>query len=274
MTTLKDAGAMKKLTLPVMAGTVSRGVSLVALSAVLGFSGLVSIAGASSAAAANDDGIGISITVPAPASTGGSGTGSGTGSAVGASAGTGTGTGINRGGSATVATTTTETSPASTVTDTLGVGSSSLGGAVLLSGLTSTYDAELNPLGGSLVAKFTVRNISDQSLDSSAKFWLTSPIGTTLSTEVKNVVGLGAGESRVVTARLPGVGQWTMVTAHMTFTPPAEVDGVKLVPVSRDVIVFAEPWLVFTGLLVAAGAFGISYVLRLARTPRMPGVTA
>jgi len=259
---------MTKMTLPAglpaMAGIARRGASIVGLCAIFGLSGLGLAGGAESAAAASDDGIGISITVPAPAPATGTGTG----------AATGTATGTGRGGSTTTTTTTSETAPVTTPSDSLGAGSSSLGGVVLLSGLTSTFDASLNPLDGSLVTKFTVRNISDQTIDSSAKFWLTSPVGNTLSTEIKDVAGLESGESRVVTAHLSGVGQWTMLTAHMTFTPPAEVDGVKLVPVSRDVIVFAEPWLVFTGLLVAAGAFGVAYVLRLARMPRLPRIPA
>ncbi|PRY67496.1 hypothetical protein B0I08_106103 [Glaciihabitans tibetensis] len=265
------------MTFPHMAGNAARRVSTFALCAVLGFSALAMTTGAHSAAAATDDGgIDISITVATPTPTpavltpaGGTGTGTGTGNGTLPS----TGTGVGRGNSGPTATTTTETSP-STGTGDLGEDSTSLGGAVLLSGLTSSYDPSLNPLGGSLEVKFTVRNISDEPIDASAKFWLTTLIGTKISTEVKDVVGLEAGQSRVVTARLPGVGQWTVVTAHMTFTPPAEVGGVKLVPVSRDRIVFAEPWLLFTILLVAAGAYGVSYVLRSARTVRLPRVTA
>jgi hypothetical protein len=60
----------------------------------------------------------------------------------------------------------------------------------------------------------------------------------------------------------------------MTFTPPAEVDGVALVPVTRDAMVFAAPWFVFAGLLLAAGAYGVVYLLRLNRSTQLATVPA
>jgi hypothetical protein len=149
-----------------------------------------------------------------------------------------------------------------------------LGGVVFISGLTSTNDPSINPLAGSLTTRFTVRNVSDDALDASAKFWITNVFGAKISSHAVKIANLKAGETRVVDASLPGVGQWTLLTTHMTFTPPAEVDGVALVPVTRDAMVFAAPWFVFAGLLLAAGAYGVVYLLRLNRSTQLATVPA
>lgn len=122
-----------------------------------------------------------------------------------------------------------------------------LAGILFVGGLTATPIPSLDPFGGTVVASFTVRNVSSSTLDSSATFTLDGPFGNRISTIDADVAGLEPGQSRVVTADLPGSGQWGFLTAHATFTPPDVVDGVELDQVTRDASLFAFPW--FTAIL-------------------------
>ena len=116
-----------------------------------------------------------------------------------------------------------------------------------------------------------MRNVSDTTFSSTARFWLDSPFGTTVS-EVKGVeiVDLKPGESRVVDATLGGIGQWTFVTAHATLTPPKTVDGVELDSITRDQFVVIPPW----GVLSLIGVGGIGFagyaLVQFMRRPYAP----
>ncbi|GAA2223922.1 hypothetical protein N1031_00705 [Herbiconiux moechotypicola] len=133
----------------------------------------------------------------------------------------------------------------------------SLGGILYVSGLRTEYHPALDPLQGDLVLRFTVRNVSGSVIDSTARFWVTGPFGGELSSaEEVPVSGLKPDEKVVVATTLPGVGQWLFGTAHYTLTPPAEVEGVALEPLTRDTIVFLPPWF----LLGVAALCGVGYV--------------
>jgi hypothetical protein len=139
----------------------------------------------------------------------------------------------------------------------------SIGGVLYLSGLTTDYVPSLDPLSGELQVRFTVRNVSTASIDGTARFWLSSPLNTGISSvDEVDVAGLKPGESRVVDAVLPGTGQWTFATAHYTYTPPATVDGVALEPMTRDAFVFLPP-LFLIGLLITGAV--VFVVVRLVR---------
>ena len=80
------------------------------------------------------------------------------------------------------------------------------------------------------------------------------------------IAALQPGETRVVTAQLHHAGQWTVLDAHVTFTPPESVDGVQLTPVTRDATIFVFPWLIVAAVCLAA----IGYLLfRVLRTPAL-----
>ena len=244
-----------------------------AVTVLCALAGFGSLGGGISAMAADGDsggGIGISVTVPSSTPTL---TPSSTVPATSTTVNGNTTTTTPRGGtssgtpsSSVPAVNTVSTDP---LDDQVG-----LGGVVVISGLTSTNNPSINPLEGTLTTRFTVRNVSDDELDASAKFWITNVVGAKLSSRTVTVRDLAAGESRVVEATLPGVGQWTALTTHMTFTPPAEVDGTKLVPVTRDAVIFVEPWFAFAGLLLAAAGYGVVSLLQLTRGVRLARVTA
>lgn len=134
----------------------------------------------------------------------------------------------------------------------------SIGGILYVSGLSTAYSPSIDPLSGELAVQYTVRNVSGETIDSSSRFWVTNAFGAELSAvDPVQVTALKPGESRVVSAVLPGVGQWTFASAHMTLTPPATVAGVELQPLTRDVFVVLPPW--FLLALIAIG--GVAYVI-------------
>jgi hypothetical protein len=221
---------------------------------------LALLAGAGSAAAVDDplpEGIGITVTV-------GPGTASNTAPAPTPPRTTNTTTRTTVNGTTVV---TDSQSPPEPTAD-----ERSIGGVLYVSGLATAYAPSINPLGGELSAHFTVRNVSTATIDGTARFWVTSPLGTEISAvDPVDVSGLKPGESRVIDATLPGVGQWTFATAHYTYTPPATVDGVPLEPMTRDAFVFLPPWFV----LALAVVFGVVYVVvRLVRYVEAPGAAA
>lgn len=222
-------------------------------------------------AGSNDDGGGnVSVTIegetpsPTPSATGGSsgdtGAGGGAGGQGSGSSGTGAGTGTVSGGSSggqNTGTTGSGSGSGSTPaggTSTSGAGEVSLGGVLYLGGLESSAELSPNPLDGRVNLWFTVRNASKQQVDASARFWMTSVFGNTLDSLDVVVPAIKPGEQRVVRATLHNGGQWMLLPAHATLTPPDSVDGVSLAPVTRDATVFLFPWLlVILGLLVVIG---------------------
>jgi hypothetical protein len=142
-------------------------------------------------------------------------------------------------------------------------GMSSIGGILYVSGLHNEYTPSINPLGGELHTSFTVLNVSNAIIDSTAKFWVTNPFGVELGAMGPiDVSGLKPNESRTIDATLSGVGQWTFATAHLTLTPPSTVDGVALQPLTREAFVFLPPWFLLVLVALAAGAYAIVRIVR------------
>ncbi|WP_022892658.1 hypothetical protein [Agromyces subbeticus] len=151
----------------------------------------------------------------------------------------------------------------------------SLGGVLFVGGLAGGYSPSLDPLAGQLQVWFTVRNASKSTIDGSADFWLEGPFGNRISqVDAVEVAALEPGEKRTISATLPGVGQWTFVTVHTRFTPPAQVDNAELSPFTRDANVFAPPWLIGVGIVVGLGFAAIGHFLRRVGAPLRLGEAA
>ncbi|MGO4102904.1 hypothetical protein AB4Y63_03040 [Leifsonia sp. YAF41] len=121
----------------------------------------------------------------------------------------------------------------------------SLGGKLFLDGVQSSYQPSVNPFDGTVNIEFTVKNVSNETVDAAARFWATGPFGNDLgSVEAVPVEKLAPGESRIVSAELPGVGQWVFVNAGYTFTPPETIDGVATTPITRTAALLIFPWAV------------------------------
>lgn len=151
----------------------------------------------------------------------------------------------------------------------------SLGGVLFVGGLAGGYSPSLNPLAGQLQVWFTVRNASESTIDATADFWLEGPFGNRIShvDDVK-VDALEPGEKRTISATLTGVGQWTFVSAHTKFTPPAQVDNAELSSFTRDANVFAPPWLIGVGIVVGLGFAAVRHFLRRVGVPLRLGEAA
>jgi hypothetical protein len=151
----------------------------------------------------------------------------------------------------------------------------SLGGVLFVGGLAGGYSPSLDPLAGQLQVWFTVRNASESTIDASANFWLEGPLGNQISqVDDVEVVALEPGEKRTISATLPGVGQWTFVTVHARFTPPAQVDNAQLSPYTRDANVFAPPWLIGVGIVAGLGFAAVRHFLRRVDLPLRLGEAA
>jgi len=143
----------------------------------------------------------------------------------------------------------------------------SLGGVLYVSGLIARYAPALNPLGGTLKTSFTVRNLTDEVVPVRARFWANDPFGGEISRTPAQLITLELGETRTIQTTLPGMGQWTVVSPHFTLTPPENVDGIKLSPLSRDAVVVFAPWFILLCLFLGALAY---VVTRWARSNTAP----
>jgi hypothetical protein len=200
-----------------------------------------------------DDGIGITITVPSasptPAPT----------SPASPTAGAG------GGGSKPTSTTKPvgSVAPVKTASVTPEAGVVDLGGKLFIGGLSSRYTWSSNPLAGDVDVSFTVRNVSKETFSSSVHFWVDGPFANRLdvATRVK-VADLKPDESRVVEATLSGIGQWSFVQTHATFTPPETVEGVAMTPVTRSQFLVVPPVFLLGAALLVFAAASLSRFLR------------
>jgi hypothetical protein len=201
-------------------------------------------------------GIGLQVDLPAPTqppatdapgNTGGEGTSGDGGLGTGSGDGTGTGGGFGGGSSGSGgtggATSDLPGSTAPTSTDPVTAADEvDLGGGLFAGGISTSYIPSLNPFTGEVDVKVGVRNASKSTIDLSADFWLGGPFGNRLGGSGQvTVTGLKPGEKRIVSAVVPGAGQWGIVNAHATITPPAQIDGVDTKKVQRDAMVVIPP---------------------------------
>lgn len=162
--------------------------------------------------------------------------------------------------------------PAGAATSAPASGEYNLGGILYLSGLASHYVWTGNPLDSSAALKITVRNVSKTTFDSSARFWVETATGQAVGQQHElKIPALKPEESRVISTSLDGLGQWTLLHAHVTLTPPTEVEGTKLVAVSRDSYFVVPPLGIAGAAMVGVGAVlaaQLGWLTRLARLAR------
>ena len=211
-------------------------------------------------------GVGLTAVVcgPTAAPTTGTSTGGGSSSGGLSVVGSGASSGAVRGGASAGAVGSPSSVATSTPTVATLADSVDLGGILSVGGLSTGTTPSINPFDGVVQVWFTVRNTSSSTIDLSTDFWMENPLGLRVSNiDGVAVSGLKPGETRTVSADLPGAGQWTMLTTHARITPPAQVDGTELAPLTRDATVFVLPWAIvlLAGLGVAA-AIAVSLVRR------------
>ncbi|MDT0117474.1 hypothetical protein Q9R20_10780 [Microbacterium sp. PRF11] len=256
----------------------SRGPLRIALGLVLVALGATGVAAPALAGTDAGSGTPLSVTItdgstPAPTSSTSSPSGSGStggGSPTGGSPSSGTrGAGASTGGAGTTSGSSTggSTDPAGGTTTP--AGAVSAGGGLFIGGLNGAGTPAVNPGGGTVDVWFTVYNASGSTIDARADFWMDVPIfGNRLDgADDVAIDALQPGESRVVSARLRGAGQWTLLATHVTFTPPETVDGIAVTAVTRDALVPVFPWLVVLVLVLLILAAVIVRIVRAALPP-------
>lgn len=116
----------------------------------------------------------------------------------------------------------------------------------------------LLPSGGSATLTLDVRNLSKRAISGSVDFWISTPWGARLSAlPTARVEDLAPGETRTLTARLDGPGQWTFTTAHAVFTPPAKIDGLGTRPQARQEFLLVPPYFAIASLAVLVLAIAV-----------------
>jgi hypothetical protein len=144
-------------------------------------------------------------------------------------------------------------------------GEVSLGGMLYLGGLNSAVALSANPGEGDVTMWFTLRNASKSAIDATADFWMDHVFGGRVdSADGVAISALQPGETRVVTAQLHHAGQWTLLDAHVTLTPPESVDGTPLTPVTRDATILVFPWLIVSAIALVVIAYFVLRALRAA----------
>ena len=142
--------------------------------------------------------------------------------------------------------------PAAAV-DALGEDPFDLGGVFYLSGLVGSAAPVIGPEGGNVTLAFTVKNVTSWPLSADLRYWLENAVGMEVAhTDGIRVIEVEAGQTKTISVTLPDVGQWGVLNAHMTFTPPEAVRGTVLTPVTRDTLIILPPYFV----LLAAGLLG------------------
>ncbi|ANP73330.1 hypothetical protein [Cryobacterium arcticum] len=161
----------------------------------------------------------------------------------------------------------TQTTPTGrAATAALGGNPVTLAGVLAVSGLTAHAQQNVGPGGGDIVLGFTVKNLTDQPFDSTARFWVDNALGLQIHA-VDDVAldDLAGGETRTVTVTLTDMGQWSAYNTHVTLTPPETVGETSLSPVTRDALLLVPPYFLL-GVLALLGA--ISVVARYALLTR------
>ncbi|WP_295786010.1 hypothetical protein [uncultured Microbacterium sp.] len=148
-------------------------------------------------------------------------------------------------------------------------GEVNVGGGIYVGGLNGAGAPSVNPVDGTVDLWFTVRNASSTAVDATAAFWMDAPVFSTRldGTGDVAITGLQPGESRVVSATLHGAGQWTLVSTHVSFTPPETVGGQAASAVTRDAFVLVFPWLLVLVAVVLALSVLVARVVRSALPP-------
>lgn len=146
-----------------------------------------------------------------------------------------------------------------------------VGGVLYVSGVRTELHPSWDPLGGTLHVELTVRNATDQIVDASASVGATTLLGIDLGgSDTLAVRGLEPGEIRVISTDIGGIGQWGVLKAHVTVTPPSTLGGVELTPLARERWLVAPPWYLVVLVVAVVAVVWVFRHYRLAMVPRRP----
>lgn len=166
--------------------------------------------------------------------------------------------------------------PAAAATTPAGTPLTGTAGLIYVSPVRTAVSPGILPSGGAVDLTVSVRNLTKRKLPGTVEFWITTPWGArTSALPAETLKPLAPGETRTLTARLDGPGQWTFFTAHAVFTPPAMVDKLPTSPQTRTEFFVVPPFFALAALAVLAlGLAVLRQALRRRRTNQSDEATS
>jgi len=138
--------------------------------------------------------------------------------------------------------------------------------ALSISSISSSYAGSLNPFAGETTIGYTVTNSGNVSLGADVVASVRGLFGIPLSGgNASAVPELLPGETRTITAVVPGVGQWIFLTPTIELAATVDEDALNAGPLptaKRDTVLMVMPWALLAVILLAALA---SVAIRLRR---------
>lgn len=129
-----------------------------------------------------------------------------------------------------------------------------------ISSISSTYASGLNPFAGETTINYTVTNSGNVSLGADAVASVRGIFGIPVSgNEAFEVPELLPGDTRTITAVVPGVGQWIFLTPTIELAATVDDDALNAGPLptaKRDSALLVMPW----GLLAAVLLLALAWV--------------
>ncbi len=146
------------------------------------------------------------------------------------------------GSSTSVATQATIPNP-TTADDALGADPAVVDGVLAMSGLSASASPSIEIGNGTLTVSFVVRNLSAAPFSSTATFWVDNAFGGLIAkTGEMAVDDLQPDETRRIQVVFEGLGQHVVLNVNATLTPPPEISGTPIEPISRNSTVMVPPW--------------------------------
>lgn len=132
---------------------------------------------------------------------------------------------------------------------------------IVVSGLESSVQGELNPFRGRVHSRVTVANRSETAtVSGELVFRMRTLFGAQIGPAItRQVDAIEPGDVHVGSADLAGVGQWPLVQVAATFTPDGDVEQD---PIVRDAWVLAFPWLLLVILVLVVAGCVVMWVRR------------
>lgn len=133
--------------------------------------------------------------------------------------------------------------------------------ALSISSISSSYASSLNPFVGEMTIDYTVTNSGNVALGADVVASVRGLFGVPLSGyEATEVPELLPGDTRTITAVVPGVGQWIFLTPTIELAASVDDDALNagLLPTaSRDSVVLVVPWTLLAVMALAGLAWAI-----------------
>ena len=138
--------------------------------------------------------------------------------------------------------------------------------ALSISSISSSYASNLNPFAGETTIDYTVTNSGNVSLGADAVASVRGIFGIPVSgNEAFEVPELLPGDTRTITAVVPGVGQWIFLAPTIDLAATVDDDALNAGPLptaKRDSVLLVMPWALLAVILLAGLPWAVIRVRR------------